>query len=145
MKVLLLSKACVVGAYQKKLEEIAQHDGVELTVVVPPEWRDERGVLRLERAHTTGYDLRVQPIVLNGQFHLHFYPGLGRVIHQVQPDVVHIEEEPYKVEEDAVNTLRNKQRAFTRVSDKVAERLYFQTCTSIAEIVKNQSSDTTSQ
>ena len=97
MKVLLLSKACVVGAYQKKLEEIARHDGVELTVVVPPEWRDERGVLRLERTHTTGYDLRVQPIALNGQFHLHFYPGLGRVIHQVQPDVVHIEEEPYNL------------------------------------------------
>jgi glycosyltransferase involved in cell wall biosynthesis len=97
MKVLLLSKACVVGAYQKKLEEIARHDGVELTVVVPPEWRDERGVLRLERVHTTGYDLRVQTIILNGQFHLHFYPGLGRVIHQVQPDVVHIEEEPYNL------------------------------------------------
>jgi glycosyltransferase involved in cell wall biosynthesis len=97
MKVLLLSKACVVGAYQKKLEEIARHDGVELTVVVPPEWRDERGVLRLERAHTTGYDLHVQPIVLNGQFHLHFYPGLGQVIRRVQPDVVHIEEEPYNL------------------------------------------------
>jgi len=93
----MLSKACVVGAYQKKPEEIARHDGVELTVVVPPEWRDERGVLRLERAHTTGYDLRVQPIVLNGQFHLHFYPGLGRVVRQVQPDVVHIDEEPYNL------------------------------------------------
>jgi glycosyltransferase involved in cell wall biosynthesis len=97
MKVLMLSKACVVGAYQKKLEEIARHDGVDLTVVVPPEWRDERGVLRLERAHTTGYDLHVQPIALNGQFHLHFYPGLGRVVRQVQPDVVHIEEEPYNL------------------------------------------------
>jgi len=54
-----------------------------------------------------------------------------------------IEEEPYKVEEDAVNTLRNKQRAFLRISDKVAERLYFQTCTSIVELEKNQSSDPT--
>ena len=97
MKILMLSKACVVGAYQKKLEEIARHDGVELTVVVPPEWRDERGTLRLERAHTTGYDLRVEPIVLNGQFHLHYYPGLGRVMRQVQPDVVHIDEEPYNL------------------------------------------------
>jgi glycosyltransferase involved in cell wall biosynthesis len=93
----MISKACVVGAYQKKLEEISQHDGIELTVVVPPEWRDERGTLRLERAHTTGYDLRVEPIAFNGHFHFHYYPGLGRVVREIQPDIVHIDEEPYNL------------------------------------------------
>ena len=97
MKVLMISKACVVGAYQKKLEEISRHAGLELTVVVPPEWRDERGTLRLERAHTTGYDLRVEPIAFNGHFHFHYYPGLGRVVREVQPDIVHIDEEPYNL------------------------------------------------
>jgi len=97
MKVLMISKACVVGAYQKKLEEIARHDGIELTVIVPPEWRDERGALRLERAHTTGYDLRVEPIVFNGHFHMHYYPGLKQVMRQVQPQIVHIDEEPYNL------------------------------------------------
>ena len=94
MRVILLSKACVVGAYQRKLEEIAAL-GVELTAAVPPEWRDERGVLRLERAHLQGYELAVEPIALNGNFHLHFYPGLGRLIARVRPDIVHIDEEPY--------------------------------------------------
>ncbi|UCC89365.1 MAG: glycosyltransferase family 4 protein [Anaerolineales bacterium] len=93
----MLSKACVVGAYQKKLEEIAQHDGMELTVVVPPEWQDERGTLRLERAHTTGYELRVEPIAFNGHFHTHYYPSLGRIVRQLQPEVVHIDEEPYNL------------------------------------------------
>jgi glycosyltransferase involved in cell wall biosynthesis len=97
MKVLIVSKACVVGAYQKKLEEIAGHDGIELTAVVPPEWRDERGTLVLERAHTSGYQLRVEPIAFNGHFHVHYYPTLGRVIRQVRPDIVHIEEEPYNL------------------------------------------------
>jgi glycosyltransferase involved in cell wall biosynthesis len=97
MKVLMISKACVVGAYQKKLEEIARQDEVELTVVVPPEWQDERGTLRLERVHTTGYELRVEPIAFNGHFHLHYYPTLGNVIREVQPDVVHIDEEPYNL------------------------------------------------
>ncbi len=97
MKVLLLSKACVVGAYQRKLEEIARHPDVQLTVVVPPEWRDERGTLRLERTYLDGYDLRVEPIAFNGHFHLHYYPGLGRLMRTVQPDVVHIEEEPYNL------------------------------------------------
>jgi glycosyltransferase involved in cell wall biosynthesis len=87
----------VVGAYQKKLEEIAQHDDVELTVVVPPEWQDERGTLRLERVHTTGYDLRIEPIAFNGHFHLHYYPTLWGVVREVGPDVVHIDEEPYNL------------------------------------------------
>jgi glycosyltransferase involved in cell wall biosynthesis len=97
MKVLMISKACVVGAYQKKLEEIAGHDDVELTVVVPPEWQDERGTLRLERVHTTGYDLRIEPIAFNGRFHLHYYPTLEAVMREVGPDVVHIDEEPYNL------------------------------------------------
>lgn len=97
MRVVMLSKACVVGAYQKKLEELAALPGVELTAVVPPEWRDERGVLELERQHVTGYELVVEPMVLNGQFHTHFYPGLGRVLRRVRPDLVHIDEEPYNL------------------------------------------------
>ena len=97
MKILLISKACVVGAYQKKLEEIAQYEDIELTVVVPPEWHDERGVLALERAHTTGYTLRVEPIAFNGRFHLHYFPTLSKVIREIQPDIVHVEEEPYNL------------------------------------------------
>lgn len=97
MRVAMLSKACVVGAYQKKLEELAALPGVELTAVVPPAWRDERGVLELERQHVTGYELVVEPMVLNGQFHTHFYPGLGRILRRVRPDLVHIDEEPYNL------------------------------------------------
>ena len=43
MRVLMLSKACLVGAYQTKLEEIAKHDDVELLVIVPPVWLDPAG------------------------------------------------------------------------------------------------------
>ena len=50
----MISKACVVGAYQTKLEELARLPEMELTVVVPPHWQDERGVLHLERLHTRG-------------------------------------------------------------------------------------------
>jgi glycosyltransferase involved in cell wall biosynthesis len=91
----MVSKACVVGAYQRKLEEIAAHPGIDLTVAVPPEWRDERGVLKLERAHTRGYRLAVEPMAFNGSFHLHFYPRLRRLLAEVKPDLVHIDEEPY--------------------------------------------------
>jgi len=95
MRVLMISKACLVGAYQRKLEEIARYPDVELMVVVPPSWRDGSRLIRLERAHTTGYELVVEPIALNGSFHLHFYPRLGRRLRAFAPDVVHVDEEPY--------------------------------------------------
>jgi glycosyltransferase involved in cell wall biosynthesis len=96
MRVLMLSKACVVGIYQRKLEAIARL-GVELLTLVPPSWKDERGELWLERVYTAGYQLETLPIALNGSFHLHFYPGLGRRIRAFRPHIVHIDEEPYNL------------------------------------------------
>jgi glycosyltransferase involved in cell wall biosynthesis len=90
----MVSKACLVGAYQRKLEEIAARR-VDLMVVTPPVWRDARGELALERAHTTGYELVAEPVRFNGNFHLHYYPGLKRHLKAFRPDIVHIDEEPY--------------------------------------------------
>lgn len=96
-RVLMVSKACIVGIYQRKLEYIAQHDDIELQVIVPPSWRDERGEMLLERVYTQGYDLKVLPIRLNGNFHLYTFVGLGAAMRAFAPDIVHIDEEPYNV------------------------------------------------
>lgn len=96
MRVLMLSKACIVGIYQPKLEAIAGR-GVELKVLAPPSWSDERGEQLLERSYTQGYSLRALPIRLNGNYHLHHYPSLGREIRAFAPDIVHIDEEPYNL------------------------------------------------
>jgi glycosyltransferase involved in cell wall biosynthesis len=96
MRVLMISKACIVGIYQRKLEEIAKL-GVELLTLVPPSWKDERGETLLERVYTNGYRLEVVPIYRNGDFHLHFYGGLGEHIRRFRPDIVHIDEEPYNL------------------------------------------------
>jgi glycosyltransferase involved in cell wall biosynthesis len=97
LRVLMVSKACIVGAYQKKLEELARFPTMELTVVVPHYWRDERGVMRLEREHTQGYELVVERMALNGHFHLHFYLGLAKHFRRIKPHIIHIDEEPYNV------------------------------------------------
>lgn len=96
MRVLMISKACIVGIYQRKLEAIARC-GIDLRVIVPPSWKDERGETLLERTYTQGYDLTVLPLARNGDFHLHWYRGLGEQVRAFQPDVVHIDEEPYNL------------------------------------------------
>lgn len=97
MRVLMVSKACLVGSYQRKLEEMAKHPGIELTVIVPPSWKDAQGELELERAHVSGYRLLADPIAFNGRYHLHYYPRLGKRIAEIRPDILHIDEEPYNL------------------------------------------------
>ncbi len=98
MRVLLLHKALVNGAYQKKAEALAAIPGVELTVVVPPSWKEARsGVQPLERAHTAGYELVVAPIWFNGHHHVHRYPTLGAIVRRVRPEIFHVDEEPFNL------------------------------------------------
>lgn len=92
----MVSKALVVGAYQRKAEEIAKL-GVELTVLVPPQWGDRRGRQTLERVHTDGYTLRESPVRFGGNFHLHSYPRLAGELARIRPDVLHMDEEPYNL------------------------------------------------
>lgn len=97
MRVLMLSKACVVGEYQRKLEALARQPDVELTCLVPPFWRQGDTRLALERAHTAGYRLAVVPLRFNGHFHFFHFVGLRRWLERVAPDVVHVDEEPYNL------------------------------------------------
>ncbi|WP_129626963.1 glycosyltransferase family 4 protein [Candidatus Oscillochloris fontis] len=97
MRVVILSKALVAGAYQRKLEAIARL-GVELTALVPHSWREPRvGVQRLERRFTSGYQLVALPMAFNGQHHIHFYPTLAHHLRRLRPEVLHIDEESFNL------------------------------------------------
>src|SRR3989442_2376344 len=76
LRVAMLSKALVVGAYQKKAEELARLPGVELTVLVPPRWTESGRTVRLERRFTQGYELVELPFLFDGHHHVHCYPTL---------------------------------------------------------------------
>ena len=95
MRVLMISKALVVGAYQRKAEELARLPGLELTVAVPPYWRESDQRIGLDRVYTECYKLVTLPMILNGHYHVHVYRGLRALIDRVRPDVLHIDEEQY--------------------------------------------------
>lgn len=97
MRIAIVSKAFVVGAYQSKLIALAAHDDLTLAAIVPPSWREGPDVHRLERRHTEGYEFIVAPMALNGHYHAHFYPTLGRLLRRLRPDLVHVDEEPYNL------------------------------------------------
>jgi glycosyltransferase involved in cell wall biosynthesis len=97
MRILMISKACLAAAYQTKLKEIAQIEGVELAIVVPPVWRDPAGPVYLEQSRGDGYQLWVDPIRFNGRFHLHYYPTLKQRLAAFRPHILHVDEEPYNL------------------------------------------------
>jgi glycosyltransferase involved in cell wall biosynthesis len=109
----MISKALVIGAYHSKLSHLAAQPDMQLTAIVPPSWRDERGELKLERTTSDGYDLIVSPLRFNGSFHLHYYPQLDRLLKQLKPDLVHIDEEPYNLA--TFLALRSARRLGARV------------------------------
>jgi glycosyltransferase involved in cell wall biosynthesis len=112
MRVLMISKALVAGTSQRKLEELAQCPGVELTLVTPEYWRSDDGSKRvLERLYTSGYRMIVTPMTMNGNFHLHYYPRLGQIMREVRPDIVHIDEEPYNFATFHAMYLSQRQKA----------------------------------
>lgn len=98
MRVVLVSKAFVNAAYQRKCELMAEADpDLVLTLISPPSWRWGSRVSFFRPIHTRGYAARVLPIAFNGSFHLHWYRGLRRALREARPDLVHLDEEPYNL------------------------------------------------
>jgi glycosyltransferase involved in cell wall biosynthesis len=95
LRVLMVSKACYVAEYRKKLRALVEAGDIELGLVVPPFWRFGREVAPFEPGDDKGYRVFILPPRFNGRVHLHYYPGLGRVLAEFKPDLVHLDEEPY--------------------------------------------------
>src|SRR5260370_4360369 len=96
MRVLMISKALVLGTAQRKLEELAKCPGVELTLVTPEYWQSDDGSKQvLEPLYTSGYRMIVTPMTLNGNFHLHYYPPLRKLIPEEPPTVAHTNTHPH--------------------------------------------------
>ena len=91
----MVSKACYIAAYRRKLEELAALPDVDLTLVVPPYWRQGRSKAGLEAGYDHGYKMRVENPRFNGSFHFHYYPNLPEIIDAERPDILHMDEEPY--------------------------------------------------
>jgi glycosyltransferase involved in cell wall biosynthesis len=93
MRILMISKALVVGAYHKKISELVAL-GVELHLVIPTTW----GKQVPEITQGNGYTIYTLPIRFSGENHFHFYHnGLFAVVDAVRPDLLHVDEEAYSL------------------------------------------------
>lgn len=95
MKVLYVSKAMRVAAYRGKLDSLARM--VDLEALIPLHWDgkpEESGPAGDARLP---YVLHERPVRWPGRNHFHWYSGVSDLIRGVDPDLVHIDEEPYSL------------------------------------------------
>lgn len=91
MRVLYVSKALTVAVYRDKVRELAGR--ADVTAVMPERWDGRQpepspvGVPEPERV----------PVRFPGHNHLHWYPDAARWLGASDPDLVHVDEEPYSL------------------------------------------------
>jgi glycosyltransferase involved in cell wall biosynthesis len=96
MRIALISKTFVADAAQRQLEWLGQQPSVELTLITPRAWRmDDGRTWTFTPTYTRGYQIRPLELRFNGHYHTYAYHGLGQVIDDLRPDLLHIDEEPY--------------------------------------------------
>jgi glycosyltransferase involved in cell wall biosynthesis len=96
MKALILSKALLAASYRQKLTALARL-GVEVTAVVPSRWKEGGRLQLLEPGLDGTYRVVVTEVRFTGHFHAHYYPDLARIVREEQPDLIHLDEEPYNL------------------------------------------------
>ena len=92
MRVIMISKALVVGAYHRKISEMAKL-GMKIDLVIPTTWGNQMP----EISKSADYNIHLLPISLSGKNHFHFYHGLSSFVNTLAPDILHIDEEPYSI------------------------------------------------
>ena len=97
MRVLMFSHAYVTEANHAKLEHLARHPDVDLSLICPTRVRRELATLRVQRTAHADYRIVPLPIVYPSHNYRFFYLTAGRAFARAEPDLVHIEEEPWSL------------------------------------------------
>lgn len=96
MRIAILSKTYVAETAQRQLEWLARQPDVDLTLITPEVWRaDDGGTMPFQPTFTAGYRCVPTKVALNGHYHLYHYPNLRRILDELRPNLLHIDEEPY--------------------------------------------------
>ena len=108
-RVLVISHAAVVPAYRRKFAEAArQSPDIHFVVVTPHEWIEGGRRVRGGGEHDGNYWVQPFPAILAGKQYGHIYRSLGRLMLEVKPSLIHLEEEPPSLVAWQVCYLRQK-------------------------------------
>ena len=99
MKIFFISHSSVIPTYREKLRLLCARKDVDLTLFLPKAWPEagQRARPLPQTKEKEGFRIITAPILFEGRVKRHFYPFLFRHIKAFQPDLIHVEEEPYSL------------------------------------------------
>ena len=106
---------------------LAAKRDVELHLVLPAVWKEFGRTIVAEAPTEAGFSVHVMPILLPQagpmNWYLHFYPGLRRLLRKIDPDVVHLWEEPWSIVALQAQLLKGRAALVLEVDQNILKRL----------------------
>jgi glycosyltransferase involved in cell wall biosynthesis len=106
---------------------LAAKRDVELHLVLPAIWKEFGRTIVAGPPEQNGFAVHVLPILLPQagpmNWYLHFYPGLRRLLRRIDPDVIHLWEEPWSVVALQAQLLRGRAGLVLEVDQNILKRL----------------------
>ena len=93
MKILVVSHSSVLKYHQQKLEILASKYGHDITLVTPGSWPEGGADAKAYKGGKIKYKTGMTVMIRSRM--LHFYLDAVEIMRNVQPDIIHIEEEPF--------------------------------------------------
>ncbi|HVS70153.1 MAG TPA: glycosyltransferase family 4 protein [Phycisphaerae bacterium] len=128
LRVLLISHTCQSPTEgQPKPERIATMPGIELVTLIPDRWKHYGKWRTAATVPTPRCRYEIGKVALPwtgpGQFYLHWYPGLKRLLREFQPDVIDLWEEPWALVSAQAVRLRNRMLPRCRVITETEQNI----------------------
>lgn len=115
------------AAGRLRYHPLAGRADLDVHLVVPRRWRQFGRVIEADAADDPGIAVHIMPIwfAWGGPAHwyLHLYPGLGRRIRDLRPDVMHLWEEPWSLVALQAALLRKGAALVLEVDQNILKRL----------------------
>lgn len=106
---------------------LAGRGDLDVHLVVPGRWHQFGRALIADPPDDPGLNVHVLPIWFDrggpASWYLHVYPGLHRLIRQIDPDVIHLWEEPWSVVALQACALRGRAALVLEVDQNILKRL----------------------
>lgn len=95
---------------RQRYSKLFDHPDIDLTLVVPDKWYDYKRTVNPDPA-LPGTKVLIEKIRFNHfpkvEWYLHYYPKLRSILEKIQPDVIHLWEEPWAIVSIQAALLRN--------------------------------------
>ncbi|MDE2377177.1 MAG: glycosyltransferase [Bradyrhizobium sp.] len=106
---------------------LAARSDIDLHLVMPAVWKEFGRTMAAEPPVADGLSVHVLPIRIPQagpmNWYLHFYPALRRLLRELDPDVIHLWEEPWSIVALQAQILRRRAALVLEVDQNILKRL----------------------